>query len=231
MPKTALQTYFNIALSVDCVIFGFDGDQLKVLLRESGMPPYKGQLSLLGDLVSPDQDLDEAASKILLDRTGLSGVYLEQVKTFGKVDRHPLGRVITTAYYSLINIEKCNIQMPESGKRPKWYAINEVKEMAFDHIEVLKACDKRLKQRVRIRPIGFELLPKKFTLTQLQLLYEAILGTPLDKRNFRKKIQGMNLLVELKEYQRDVAHRPARLHRFDARRYKRLQAKGFVFEL
>lgn len=223
--------YFKSAFTVDNVIFGFDEGDLKVLLIKRGEEPYQGKWALPGYFVYPTEDLDTAAKRVLEELTGLRNVYLEQVKTFGTVDRHPFGRVITVAYFSLVKISHYTIQPSSIARKAKWHSISEVENLAFDHDEILEACFNRLKWSVRSRPVGFELLPPKFTLTELQHLYEAILETDLDKRNFRKKILTMDLLVDLDETQEGVAHRPARLYRFDRKRYEQFLAEGFNFEL
>ncbi|MCB0704657.1 MAG: NUDIX hydrolase [Saprospiraceae bacterium] len=223
--------FFKSAFSVDNVIFGFDEGDLKILLIKRGADPFSGMWALPGDLVYPNEDLNTAASRVLEELTGISDVYLEQVQTFGAVNRHPLGRVITVAYYSLININKYMVTAASFAQKAKWHSISTVKALAFDHNQILSACFDLLKQRVRTRPLGFELLPLKFTLTALQHLYEAILETELDKRNFRKKILSMNLLIDLEEAQEGVAHRPAKLYKFDSDRYEKLVKDGFSFEL
>jgi 8-oxo-dGTP diphosphatase len=230
-----VESFFKSAFSVDNVIFGFDGGDLKVLLIQRGAAPYKGRWALPGDLVYPNEDLDTAAERVLEQLTGLRDVYLEQVKTFGAVDRHPIGRVITVAYFSLINIGNYAVTPASFAQSAKWHSLSQVGELAFDHNEILESCVARLKQKVRTEPIGFELLPEKFTLTALQQLYESILnlsaGRGLDKRNFRKKILSMNLLVECSELQEGVAHRPAKLYRFDSERYAQFLKEGYVFDL
>ncbi|MBR9921411.1 MAG: NUDIX hydrolase [Bacteroidetes bacterium] len=223
--------FFKSAFSVDNVIFGFDEGDLKVLLIKRGADPFKGMWALPGDLVYPNEDLNTAAVRVLEELTGISDVYLEQVRAFGAVNRHPLGRVITIAYFSLININKYVVTAASFAQKAKWHSVSTVKDLAFDHNQILDACYNLLKQRVRTRPIGFELLPHKFTLTALQHLYEAILETELDKRNFRKKILSMNLLIDLNETQEGVAHRPAKLYKFDNDRYDKLVQDGFNFEL
>lgn len=223
--------YFKSAFTVDNVIFGFDEGDLKVLLIKRGEAPYEGKWGLPGYFVYPDEDLDAAAKRVLEQLTGLRNVFLEQVKTFGAVNRHPFGRVITVAYFSLIKISDYTLQPSSIAQKAKWHSVSAVQDLAFDHNEILSACFNRLKWLVRSRPVGFELLPPKFTLTELQHLYEAILETDLDKRNFRKKILSMDLLVDLDETQEGVAHRPARLYQFDRSRYEELLAEGFSFEL
>lgn len=228
---TDLNSFFKSAFTVDNVIFGFDEGDLKVLLIKRGEEPYNDKWALPGYFVYPNEDLDTAAKRVLEELTGLRNVFLEQVKTFGAVNRHPFGRVITVAYFSLVKISDYNLHASSIAQKAQWKSLVRVKELAFDHAEILKACFERLKWLVRSRPVGFELLPPKFTLTELQHLYEAILETDLDKRNFRKKILSMNLLIDLEETQEGVAHRPARLYQFDEGKYQKFLAEGFNFEL
>lgn len=211
--------YFRIALSVDCVILGFEDDELKVLVIKCNIKEYKGKWSLLGDLVRPDEDLDSASYRILKERTGLDDVYLEQVRTFGKVKRHPAGRVITTAYFSLVNIK--DYQLKLSDNELHWHPVNDIRDMAFDHKEILDNCLERLREIVEDHPVVFNLLPKKFSLRELQSLYEAILNTKLDRRNFRKKFFMMDWLVDLNEYEEDVPHRPGKLYKFNQAKFGR----------
>ena len=225
--------FFKSAFSVDNIIFGFDDGDLKVLLIKRGQDPFKGRWALPGDLVYPNEDLEASANRVLEELTGLRNVYLEQVHTFGAVDRHPLGRVITIAYFSLVKISDFNVMPASFAKTAQWHSVVKAQNtrLAFDHNIILNKCFQVLKQRVRTRPIGFELLPPKFTLTELQHLYEAILEISLDKRNFRKKILSMNLLNDLNEFQEGVPHRPAKLYEFDKERYKQFEAEGFSFEV
>lgn len=228
---TNLSNFFKSAFTVDNVIFGFDEGDLKVLLIKRGEEPYSGKWALPGYFVYPNEELDRAAIRVLEELTGIRNVYLEQVKTFGKVNRHPYGRVITIAYLSLIKISRYTIQPASIALKAKWHSVSEIKELAFDHLDILQACFNQLKRSLRSRPIGYQLLPLKFTLTQLQHLYEAILETELDKRNFRKKILSMDLLIDLKEYQEGVAHRPAKLYKFDREKYENFVEEGFLFEI
>ena len=228
-----VESFFKSAFSVDNVIFGFDGSDLKVLLFYRGAAPYKGKWALPGDLVYPNEDLDTAAERVLEQLTGLRGVYLEQVRTFGAVGRHPLGRVITIAYYSLIKVTDYIVTPASFAQSAKWHSLSEVGELAFDHNEILDTCLRRLRRKVRNAPVGFELLPPKFTLTELQQLYESVLDLPkgLDKRNFRKKILSMNVLMECEEIREGVAHRPAKLYQFDREKYEQLVAEGYSFDI
>ena len=225
--------FFQAAFSVDNIIFGFDEGELRVLLIKRGLAPYEGQWALPGDLTYPHEDIDDAANRILLELTGLKEVYLEQVKAFGAPDRHPLGRVITLAYYSLVRIKRYRLTPASFAQQAEWHPLEAARALplAFDHRQILDACFERLRQRVRTRPVGFELLTPKFTLTELQQLYEAILGNPLEKRNFRKKLLATGLLIDLDETQEGVAHRPAKLYRFDWEKYKELEREGYYFEV
>ena len=223
--------FFKSAFTVDNVIFGFDEGDLKVLLIRRGEEPYHGKWALPGYFVYPNEDLDRAAIRVLEELTGIDNVYLEQVQSFGAVNRHPFGRVITIAYFSLIKISNFSIQPASIALQAQWHSVSAVTNLAFDHNKILKACFQKLKWLVRSRPLGFELLPPQFTLTELQHLYEAILETDLDKRNFRKKILSMDLLIDLNLTQEGVAHRPAKLYQFDEERYQALLSEGFNFEL
>jgi 8-oxo-dGTP diphosphatase len=223
--------YFKSAFSVDNIIFGFDGDDLKVLLIKRAIEPFKDCWALPGALVHPDEDLDKAPQRSLTELTGLTDVFLEQVHTFGNVARHPQGRVITIAYYSLVNIDKVVPKPASFATELAWISINELPKLAFDHSVILEMCLRKLQQNVTTRPIGFELLAKEFTLTDLQSLYESVLNKQLDKRNFRKKFLSMNILVDTKKYQENVAHRPAKLYRFDKEKYLVYKSEGFIFEI
>ncbi len=203
--------YFNIAISVDCVIFGYDDKDLKVLVIKSDLKEFEGLYSLLGDLIDPHEDLESASYRILKERTGMDDVYLEQVQAFGSIDRHPSGRVITIAYYSLIDIKHHKLQL--SHNELHWHSVNDIKELAFDHKLILDSCLSRLQQQVMETPVVFNLLPDKFSLRQLQELYEAILGQELDRRNFRKKISLKDWLIDINEMENDVPHRPGKLYR------------------
>ena len=219
------------ALTVDCVVFGLDEDELEVMLIRRGLEPFAGRWALPGGFVRLDETLDEAARRELEEETGLRKVYLEQLYTFGAVDRDPRERVVTVAYYALVKLSDHKIRAATDATDAAWFSLSDLPDLAFDHAHILEVALERLKSKVRYQPIGFELLPRKFTLTQLQRMYEIILDRPLDKRNFRKKILGMDLLIELDEVQKDVAHRAARLYKFDDRHYRKLVKQGFSFEI
>ena len=236
--------------SVDCVIFGFDFEQLNVLLVERILvEPESGHqlvadLTLAGNHVFDDEDLDDAAQRILYDLTGLKNIYLEQFKVFGNprrlekpadqlwlahTGRDPKSRIITTGYFSLLNTKKVTIEW--RGRNVKWYPVDQIKELAFDHKEILDEALKALRNKLKQEPIGFELLPEKFTLPDLRNLYEVILQTPIDDRNFRKKILGYDLLIDTGEQLRGAKNRAPKLYRFNKEKYESLTKDGFYFEL
>ena len=229
--------YPRPAVTVDCVVFALDEEDLKVLLIQRDVPPFRGQWALPGGFVRMDEDLEQAARRELREETGVSlpDLYLEQLYTFGAVDRDPRFRVVSVAYYALVNLADHRVQAGTDAKGAAWFASSDLPKLAFDHAEILRAALRRLKGKVRYEPVGFELLPPKFTLTQLQKLYEIILERPLDKRNFRKKVlklaEETGMLVELDEVQQDVAHRAARLWRFDEEKYRRMKKRGINFEI
>jgi 8-oxo-dGTP diphosphatase len=218
--------FFRFGLSVDCVIFGYHEGEIRILLIQRGAEPYKGSWALPGDLVSLDEGLDNSASRILKHLTGLDNIYLEQFHTFGMVNRHPAGRVVSVGYFSLVKSENYLPIASAWAENVKWINLKEIKQLAFDHELILAEAIRTLKRKVLTEPVGFELLPKKFTLRELQNLYEVILGSKFDKPNFRKKIMGINLLIPLEEVQEKVAHRPAKLFSFNKKEYSRLAKKG-----
>src|SRR6516162_5338561 len=223
--------YPRAALTVDCVVFGFDEGELKVLLIERGLEPFKGRWALPGGFVRVDETLDAAARRELAEETGLTNVFLEQLYTFGEVERDPRERVVSVAHYALVKLSDHRAKAATDAANAEWFPISKVPKLAFDHADILAAALERLKGKVRYQPIGFELLPTKFTLSQLQHLYEAVLWTELDKRNFRKKVLSFSLLVPLKETQMLGRHRPAQLFRFDAEKYEKLKKRGYNFEV
>jgi 8-oxo-dGTP diphosphatase len=223
--------YPRAALTVDCVVFGYDESELKILLIERALAPFKGRWALPGGFVRIDETLDAAARRELVEETGLKDVFLEQLYTFGGVDRDPRERVVSVAYYALVKLSDHRALAATDAANAQWFPVSKVPKLAFDHGEIFGTALARLKSKVRYQPIGFELLPPKFTLSQLQHLYEAALETELDKRNFRKKVLGFGLLVALKETQMRGRHRPAQLFQFDAEKYEKLRKRGFNFEV
>lgn len=229
MPHT--YQYPRAALTVDCVVFGFDEGELKVLLIQRALDPFKGRWALPGGFVRVEEAIDAAARRELEEETGLRDVFLEQLYTFGEIGRDPRERVVSVAYYALVKLARHPAQAATDAMAAQWFPVSRVPGLAFDHADILALALARLKGKVRYQPLGFELLPARFTLSELQHLYEAVLGAALDKRNFRKKVVGLGLLLPLKETRRTGAHRPARLFRFDADKYERLRKRGFNFEL
>ncbi|MFZ1714771.1 MAG: NUDIX domain-containing protein [Saprospiraceae bacterium] len=219
------------ALSIDCVIFGFKHSSLYVLLVKHKTGKIKNCWKLPGGWIQYDESIHESAKRILKLQSGVENLYLEQFKTFGKVERFPNKRVITIVYYALLDIENFTAPSPPEDIEVSWVRINEIPEMLYDHNHIFENCLFFLKHKVQHEPIGFNLLPEKFTLLQLQELYEAILNQTLDKSNFRKKLLKMSLLVDTNEKQKFVSHRAARLYSFDKKVYDRLLNQGFIFEL
>jgi len=225
--------YERPGLTVDCVIFGLDLDEasLKVMLIERDLEPFRGGWAIPGGFVRSSETLIEAATRELAEETGITDVFLEQLFTFGDPGRDPRGWVVSVAYYALVSPEKHQLVAATDARQAQWFPINKVPALAFDHAKILKTALERLRGKLTYAPIGFELLPQKFTIKQLQKLYEVVLGQSLDNRNFRKKIFAMDVLKELDEIQKGVAHRAARLYRFDERKYNLLVKRGLNFEL
>lgn len=217
-------------ITIDCVIFGFDKGVLEVLLVQHGEGESIGKWGLLGGWLREEESSDDAGQRILYELTSLDNIYLEQLKAFTNPNRVSGRRVVTIGYYTLVNREDYNIKASATLREAKWYKINNIPNLIFDHNEILHFSLIQLRNRVRQTPIGFNLLPEKFTLLQLMHLYEEILGVTLDKSNFRRKILQMKLLVPLNEKQKDVSHRAANLYKFDSIIYEKLTQKGFNFE-
>jgi 8-oxo-dGTP diphosphatase len=214
------------------VVFGWDGRALKVLLIQRNEAPFAGQWALPGGFVQMEEELEDAARRELTEETGLGEMYLEQLFTFGGVARDPRGRVVTVAYYALIDLHRYALPAGATDARDAaWFAFPDLPPLAFDHDRILQTAYKRLQGKITYQPIGFELLPPKFSISQLQNLYETILGESFDRRNFRKKLLSMEILVELDEYETGGPHRAARLYRFDEARYRSLETTGFQFKI
>lgn len=243
-------------LSVDCVIFGFNANKLKVLLWQAEPELLKKFLTtkeehsqiemlfnknpalasdnywgLIGTHLPTEENLDEYARKIVQTATGLDDIFLKQFQTFGNVKRVPHFRVLTVAYYSLINPDYHDMKQSPLAKSVKWFDIENLPEVIFDVKEIIGLALKKLREEAKYYPVGFHLLPDKFTLTELQTLYEVILNTKLDTRNFRKKILNMKLLTDTKQKQTNVAHRAAKLYSFDTETYNRLKQEGLNFRI
>ncbi|AVR46218.1 DNA mismatch repair protein MutT [Christiangramia fulva] len=220
----------KVLLAVDCIIFGFDKEDLKILLIKRDFEPEKGKWSLMGGFLQQQENLDEAASRILRTLTGINNVYMEQLHSYSKVDRDPAERTISVAYYALINIQDHNEELIEKYSA-KWFSVAKAPDLIFDHNIMVRHAISRLRYKTSKEPIGFELLPPKFTMRQLQKLYEAILDEKLDKRNFINKINGMDILVKLKEKDMNSSRKGSFLHMFDEQKYNRKKADGFSFKL
>lgn len=218
----------RILLAVDCIIFGFDGAELKALLIKRGFEPEKGKWSLMGGFVDERESADEAATRVLHQLTGMRNVYMEQLYCFSDVHRDTAGRVVSVAYYSLINIKEYNEQL-QHDHEARWFSLDTIPQLIFDHKKMLNLAKDRLRQKVSNHPVGFELLPKKFTLPQLQIVYEAIYGEPLDKRNFTRQILSLGFLKKLDEKEKESSRKGAFYYVFDKKKYNDLKHEGIKF--
>ncbi|MFT6862543.1 MAG: 8-oxo-dGTP diphosphatase [Akkermansiaceae bacterium] len=223
--------YARPALTSDCVVFGLDQNDLKILLIQRALPPFENEWALPGGFIRIGEDIDVCARRELEEETGLQNVYLEQLATIGTPNRDPREHVVTVAYFALVNLLEHPPTAATDARNAAWFSFDDLPRLAFDHNKILALARSRLRGKVRYQPVGFELLPKKFTLTQLQHLYELILEETLDKRNFRKKVAKLDILTETNEVEQDVARRAARLYRFDRSRYQKLERQGINFEL
>lgn len=219
-------------LAVDCIIFGYDilEREIKLLLFKRIFEPAKGRWSLAGGFVDPDESLDEAASRILRKLTGLDSVYMKQSYAYGEKDRDQGDRVVSVAYFALIPIRDIDKELAERNG-VSWRSLSSLPDLIFDHPLMVKRALSDLQNQVKIRPVGFELLPEKFTLVQLQDLYEAIYQRKVDKRNFRKKILSMGILEKLDEKERETSKKGAYYFKFNELTYKKLRQNGFYFNL
>ena len=219
--------YARPALTVDCVVFGYEEGQLRLLLIQRAQPPFEGRWALPGGFVEMDEDLETAARRELEEETGVKRIFLEQLSAFGDPGRDPRERVVTVAWWAMIRLSDQKVRAADDAREAEWFSIEELPALAFDHDRIVGCAI----GKVRHQPVGFELLPRKFTLTQLQRLYETVLGEELDKRNFRRKVQSTGVLQELDEFESGVARRAARLFQFDRARYRELVRDGFDFAL
>jgi 8-oxo-dGTP diphosphatase len=223
--------YPRPAVTVDCCVFGVDDDGLKLMLIKRLAPPFQDNWALPGGFVDMDETADVAARRELEEETGVKNLFLEQLYTFSGVNRDPRGRVISITYFALVKPDELVLQAGDDAKEVGWFRARKLPKLAFDHKDIVKTALARLEGKVRYQPIGFELLPRKFTLGQLQKMYQHILGRELDKRNFRRVILKMGILDALDEKQEGVSHRPSRLYRFNKSEYKRIVKDGFNFEI
>jgi 8-oxo-dGTP diphosphatase len=224
MYKIEFDNFFTYSFSADCVIFGYRDGEINVLLIQRAMEPFKDTWAIPGDLVYPDEDLFDASKRILFELTQISDIDLHQAETFGKPDRHPQGRVITTAHLALLRIDDFHAEASSWAKELAWIPIHKVPQLACDHNEILNSTYELLKQKLAIEPVCFEILPVKFSLSEMQALYEYAFNTVMDKANFRKKIKSIPI-KKLSEKQQNVKHRPAQLFSFDHERFKEMVNK------
>jgi ADP-ribose pyrophosphatase YjhB (NUDIX family) len=217
--------YDKFLLAVDCIIFGFDGEQLKALFIKRAFEPGSGKWSLMGGFVKYDEGVEEAAQRILNQLTGLSNIYMEQLSCFGEVDRDPGGRVVSIAYFALINITDYGDELMKEHNA-KWFDLKKIPSLIFDHKKMVMLAKERLQQKVANHPIGFALLPHKFTLRQLQNLYEAIYETTIDKRNFTRKILDIGILNKLDEKEKESSKKGSFYYVFDEKKYRQLDREG-----
>lgn len=215
-------------LTVDIVIFTIEQGALKVLLVKRGIEPFAGQYAIPGGFVLENESLDQAAMRELREETGVAEVYLEQLYSFGDPKRDPRGRVVTVAYYALISTEHSQLRAGSDAAAAAWFAVDAVPDLAFDHAKILAYAVERLRNKLEYTTVGFQLLPERFSLSELQEVYEAILGKKLDKRNFRRKLALLKILKPTSEYRRD-GRKPARLYRFVAAKFEKLKDKGILF--
>jgi 8-oxo-dGTP diphosphatase len=220
--------YPHPAVTTDCVIFGFNGERLQVLLIERGIEPYKGHWAFPGGFLKMDETAEEGAKRELKEETELADAYIQQLYTFSNPDRDPRERVITIAYYALVKIQE--VKGGDDAASARWFPLDEIPPLAFDHDYILRMATQRLREQIHFQPIGFELLPEKFTIKELQSLYEAILGINFDRRNFAKKMLHLEILTELDETVWPTPKREARLYKFNADKYEELKRKGFRIE-
>jgi 8-oxo-dGTP diphosphatase len=219
-------------VAVDCIIFGYDTSekQIKLLLIKRSFEPAKGRWSLAGGFVRENESLDDAASRILLQLTGLRGVYMEQSYTYGEISRDPGARVVSVAYSTLIKIQDIDRNLKEQNGA-HWQSISRLPNLIFDHCQMVERSLSELQMQIKVKPVGFALLPERFTLVQLQDLYEAIYQKSIDKRNFRKKILSMNILEKLEEKEKETSRKGAYYYQFNRERYKIFRDLGFYFNL
>ncbi len=228
--QTSYKTEDKVIPAVDCIIFGFDEEDLKILLIKRDFEPEKGKWSLMGGFMKKDETFDEAANRVLYKLTGFKDIYMEQLYAFGKVDRDPVERTISVAYYALINIKNHDKELIEKYSA-KWFTISKAPKLIFDHNKMVKRAILRLRRRTSTNPVGFDLLPEKFTMRQLQKLYEAILDDKLDKRNFVNKINAMDVLIKLDEKDMNTSRKGSYLYKFDKEKYGEKVMDGFAFKL
>lgn len=218
-----------ILVAVDCIIFGVQDNQLKLLIFKREVEPLAGQLSLLGSFVESDESVAKAAERVLYELTGFQDIYMEQLHTFGDVERDPGARVISVAYWSLIRVDQNHLEFNVRNHEAKWISIDEIPQLIFDHGDMVKMAIAGLQERARFHPIGFELLPEEFTLPQLLKVYEAIFNHEIDDRNFRKKLLNSDLLTRLEKKDMTTSKKGSYLYKFNKETYEKLSEDGYNF--
>lgn len=226
--KAYCYKYPHPAVTTDCVIFGFDGQELKVLLVERGIEPYKGQWAFPGGFLNINEAAEEGALRELREETGLQNAYIEQLRTYSAPDRDPRERVITIAFLALVKIQ--GVKGGDDAADARWFSVDKAPKLAFDHDLILRDALSRLRERIHFHPIGYDLLPEKFTLKELQTLYESILGVRFDRRNFAKKMFHLDILTRLDETVWPTPKREASLYKFNIEQYNALKRRGFRIE-
>lgn len=220
--------YPHPSVTADCVIFGFDGSQLQVLLVERGVEPYKGKWALPGGFMRIDESAEDCALRELKEETGLSTAYIKQFHAFTTPDRDPRERVVTIAYYALVKLQ--NVEGGDDAARAQWFSLDDVPALAFDHDEILRKAERELRHQIHFEPVGFELLPEKFTMKSLQQLYEAILNVRFDRRNFYNKMLHLGILTQVDEATNKSSKKEPFLYRFNPSMYQEMKQKGFRLE-
>lgn len=229
--KQHIYPYERPALTVDCVVFGYEEGELKILLIQRDIEPYKNVWALPGGFVRINETLDEAALRELKEETSVENLYLEQLYSFGALDRDPRERVVTISYYALVKISEHKAKGGTDAADAQWFPIHKLPKLGFDHKEIIEVAFKRLQAKVRYEPIGFELLPKKFLFSAIEQLYETILQRKIDRRNFRKKMLSMGIIKQLEIQEENVSHRKGFYYSFERKEYEKLKKKGFNFEI
>ena len=227
--KKDYSQYIKHLIAVDCIIFGFDGENLNLLLVKRNFEPKKGEWSLVGGFVNAEETLDDSANRVLTSLTGLENIYLEQLKCYSELEREPTARIISVSYYALISTDE-NIQINEKYSA-KWFDLKQFPNLIFDHNKMVQNAVTRLRYRASTQPIGFELLPEKFTMKDLQSLYEAIFDEKYDKRNFISKINSMDILVKTEEKDMTSSRKGSFLYRFDKEKYHKKLSQGYLFKI
>lgn len=229
MPKTKYTyDYPRPMVATDCVIFGFDGEKMQVLLMKRAEEPYKDCWVLPGGFLKMDESAEDSAAEMLLSKTGLRDTYMEQFHTFSAPERDVRGRVISIAYYALVR--KQEVREGANAADVDWFSLDKLPELHFDHRQILDMALEKLRERIMFKPVGFELLPEKFTMKELQSLYQAILGVEFDRRNFSKKLLHIGLLIDLDEQTKSSPKRMSKLYKFNSESYDKLKEKGFRLE-